>query len=143
MLEQAEFVTVTGSGDPFSSPTFRKLLKAFDPVQHPKLKVDLMTNGMLLTEERWKEYANLAGHVATLKFSLDGATRETHELLRRGSRWDRVYENLHFCARLRDRGDIGSFAIVFVVQGGKITRKWARSWIWGTRLGRIRSTLFG
>ncbi len=116
MLAGAETVMVTGSGDPFSSPTFRKLLLGFDPAQYPRLKINLMTNGMLLTEQRWKEYAHLAGHIGKLKFSLDGATRETHELLRRGSRWDRVHENLEFCGRLLARGDIDSFEIVFVVQ---------------------------
>lgn len=116
MLEGAENVMVTGSGDPFSSPMFRKLLKAFDPAKYPKLKINLMTNGMLLTEQCWKEYAHLAGHIAKLKFSLDGATAPTHELLRRGSRWERVYENLKFCGRLLQQGALDSFEIVFVVQ---------------------------
>jgi MoaA/NifB/PqqE/SkfB family radical SAM enzyme len=116
MLEGAERVMVTGSGDPFSSPMFRKLLKSYDPQKYPKLKINLMTNGMLLTEQCWKEYTHLAGHIAKLKFSLDGATAATHELLRRGSRWERVYEHLKFCGRLLREGALDSFEIVFVVQ---------------------------
>lgn len=116
MLLDAKRLTVTGSGDPFSSPMFRKLLKSYDPLKYPDLKINLMTNGMLLTEQCWKEYAHLAGHIDKLKVSLDGATAATHELLRRGSRWERVYENLKFCGRLLKEGAFDTFEIVFVVQ---------------------------
>lgn len=116
MLEGARQVTVTGSGDPFASRNFRKLLASLDPARFPRLKVHMMTNAMLLTEAEWQKFSHLSGRISTLRVSVDAATGPTHERLRRGARWNVMLDNLHFIGRLRREGHIDRYELSFVVQ---------------------------
>lgn len=116
LLTSAKQAFVTGSGDPFASRTFRKMLGWISDETCPDLEVVLMTNGMLLTEKEWAKFPNLRGKVKLVSVSVDGATKETHELLRRGSKWETMMENLPFIGRLRAEGQIARFQIVMVVQ---------------------------
>jgi len=50
LLKHAQYVNVTGSGDPFGSKHFRRLLKRLDKDEYPQLKIDLHTNGQLFDE---------------------------------------------------------------------------------------------
>jgi sulfatase maturation enzyme AslB (radical SAM superfamily) len=116
LLASAKEVFVTGSGDPFASRTFRTLLSWISDETCPDLQVILTTNGMLLTEDEWRKFPNLRGKVKAIKVSLDGASKTSHELIRRRSRWDVMTQNLPFIGRLLEGGEIGAFAIIFVVQ---------------------------
>lgn len=116
MLEGAQTVFVTGSGDPFASRNFRQLLQSLDKERFPHLKLQLMTNGMLLTRKEWSKFPGLPGMVSRIKVSVDAATGPTHELLRRGAKWDVMLENLAFIGELRARGDVDHYELVFVVQ---------------------------
>lgn len=116
LLAAAHELHVTGSGDPFASKTFRRLLHWIDGERCPELKLVLMTNGMLLTRSEWTKFPNLAGRVKLVKISVDGATAETHEALRRGSRWEVLEPNLVFVGELLRTGAIENYELVFVVQ---------------------------
>jgi MoaA/NifB/PqqE/SkfB family radical SAM enzyme len=116
LLSTAESVYVTGSGDPFASRTFRKLLNWISDETCPQLKVRLMTNGLLFTEKEWAKFPNLKGKVKAVRVSMDGASKETHELLRRGSKWETMMENLPFIGTLLKKGEIEAFDLIFVVQ---------------------------
>jgi wyosine [tRNA(Phe)-imidazoG37] synthetase (radical SAM superfamily) len=116
LLTNAKLAFVTGSGDPFASRTFRKVLAWISPETCPDLEVIVMTNGMLLNEKEWAKFPNLPGRVKLVSVSVDGATKETHELLRRGSKWEVMSKNLPFIGSLLARGDIKRFQIVMVVQ---------------------------
>lgn len=59
----------------------------------------LLTNGLLIDEGR---ATDLASHAAKVVISLNGATRDVHEHVNAGSRWDRVLANV---ARLRSARD--------------------------------------
>lgn len=116
LLRMAKEALVTGSGDPFASRTFRKMLQWIDDTTCPELKIELMTNGMLFTEKEWAKFPNLKGKVSLAKVSMDGATKESHELLRRGSKWEVMMQNLPFIGRIRAAGEIDAYELVFVVQ---------------------------
>lgn len=116
LLTSAKLAFVTGSGDPFASRTFRKMLSWISAETCPELEVSLMTNGMLLTEKEWAKFPNIHGRVKLVSVSLDGATKESHELLRRGSKWEVMMENLPFIGSLLRKGDIKRFQLVMVVQ---------------------------
>ncbi len=58
-------------------------------------KVSFLTNGIMVTDE-WAE--KIAVHSEFVYFSLNAATKETHELVNQGSKWDRVLRNI---ARVR------------------------------------------
>jgi Radical SAM superfamily/4Fe-4S single cluster domain len=116
LLAAADEAYITGSGDPFASRTFRKLLGWISNETCPNLEVVLMTNGMLFTEEEWAKFPNLRGKVRVVKVSMDGASKESHELLRRRSKWEVMMKNLPFIGTLLQKGDIGAYELIFVVQ---------------------------
>ncbi len=116
LLKRAKWVSMTGSGDPFASKTFRQLLVTINKTDFPQLKVDFMTNGMLLTRKEWEKFSHLSGQVARVRISIDAATKKTHELLRRGSDWETMLENMKFIGELYEQKCIDDYHITFVVQ---------------------------
>lgn len=116
LLQTSNEAFLTGSGDPFASRTFRKILSWISEETCPNLQVVLMTNGMLFTEKEWAKFPNLHGKVKLVKVSMDGATKTSHETLRRGSKWETMMKNLPFIGTLLQKGDIASYELVFVVQ---------------------------
>ncbi|QUT04959.1 radical SAM protein [Sphingobium phenoxybenzoativorans] len=116
LLRQTKLVFVTGSGDPFASKNFRRLMERLGPEDYPDLRFQIMTNGMLFTRREWERFPALHNRVAFLRISLDAATGPTHELLRRGARWHVMEENLAFASELRAKGLIDRLDLTFVVQ---------------------------
>ena len=116
LLKNAKTVFVTGSGDPFASKNFRRLMEQLTAEEYPELKFIMMTNGMLLTPRQWEAFPSLHRRVESLRISLDAATGPTHELLRRGARWSVMEENLKFAGQLLADGLIDDFMITFTVQ---------------------------
>lgn len=116
MLKHTQVVTITGSGDPFASKNFRHLMQRLADDDYANLKFHIMTNGMLFTPREWERFPALHNRVNVLSISLDGASAETHETLRRGARWDVMEKNLSFAGELRRQGLIDAFHLGFVVQ---------------------------
>lgn len=116
MLKDTRRVTITGSGDPFASKNFRQLMERLTAEEYPELKFHVMTNGMLFTAREWERFPALHGRVELLSISLDGASASTHEMLRRGARWEVMEKNLAFAGELRQQGLIDAFNLGFVVQ---------------------------
>ena len=83
LLGQARKVRVTASGDPFGSAHFQYVLRNLGRSNNPKLRLDLQTNGLLLTPKLW-ETLKLEGKVDQLLVSSDAAEAETYAELRRG-----------------------------------------------------------
>jgi sulfatase maturation enzyme AslB (radical SAM superfamily) len=54
--------------------------------------------------------------VKLVSVSVDGASKETHEKLRRGSKWEVMMKNLPFIGSLVKKADIKRFQVVMVVQ---------------------------
>jgi len=116
MLQEAEVVFVTGSGDPFASKNFRNLMQALTEEAYPNLRFQIMTNAMLLTPAQWDAFSSLHGRVQVLKISTDAATGPTHEKLRRGAHWPAMLANMEFSGQLAARGDMEFLEITFTVQ---------------------------
>lgn len=116
MLKNAKKVIVTGSGDPFASKNFRRLMEQLTADEYPELKFHVMTNGMLFTAAQWARFPALHRRTSILKISVDAATGPTHELLRRGARWPVMLENMAFAGELNAADLIDHFELVFTVQ---------------------------
>ncbi len=116
LLANARLAMITGSGDPFASKSFRGLLDWISPETTPQLEIKLMTNGLLLDEQEWGKLQKLHDRVAEIKVSIDGASADTHELLRRGSHWPRMLDNLAFIGRAAARNPGLGFVLAFIVQ---------------------------
>ncbi len=116
LLRGAETVNITGSGDPFGSNHFRRLIKRITASEDlPALKIDLHTNGQLWDERAWKDLG-LAGHVHNAHISIDAAQADTYAFARRGGSFERLLKNLEFVKRLRLSGEITYLEFSMVVQ---------------------------
>jgi MoaA/NifB/PqqE/SkfB family radical SAM enzyme len=115
VLRKAETVRITGSGDPFGSNHFRRVLKAINRQDFPQLSIDLHTNAQLLNERAWVELG-LTSLVRRTEISIDAARPETYAVVRRGGDFARLLDNLAFVRTLRDTGEIEHLCLSFVVQ---------------------------
>ncbi|MDB4930548.1 MAG: hypothetical protein JWM10_3032 [Myxococcaceae bacterium] len=70
----------------------------------------LLTNGLLIDGETARD---LARHAAKVVVSINGATRDVHELVNAGSSWSRVLDNV---ARLRAERDASGSALEIVAR---------------------------
>ena len=117
-LHQAELLYITGSGDPFGSPFFRKWLQSMRRQEMPNLKgICLHTNGILWTPDVWDTIPkNIQSLVTAAEISIDAATLEIYALNRRGGDFSRLLENLSFISSLRKKGPLKSVKVSMVVQ---------------------------
>lgn len=118
LLAQAREIKITGSGDPFGSRHFRRVLGRLASVPADKVggaRLQLHTNGVLFDPRAWEEL-KLEGHVRSVWVSVDATEPETYAELRRDGDYDRLWRNLGFLGKLRREGRIGALRLDFVVQ---------------------------
>jgi MoaA/NifB/PqqE/SkfB family radical SAM enzyme len=95
LLPGLKEVLLTGHGDPFARQDTRDFLLALDPAAYPGLRINLLTNGLLLPRY-WDRIKHL--NFGYIDVSVDAATKGTYEKIRSGGRWEelqRALETLH------------------------------------------------
>ncbi len=107
-------LVLSGDGDPFASKHYRDVLKA-TAEKHPRLRIGLHTNGVLCDARAWDD-CRLRGRVDSVEVSIDAATAETYDVVRRGGDFARLKRNLAFLSGLRAAGEIKELEFSFVVQ---------------------------
>ncbi len=95
---------LTSWGDPFASRHYRSILEALRHEDFDGVKLFLLTNGLGLTKNVWTSMPHLAEKIVELRVSIDAATKETYEDVRRPGRWDVLRENLHAMGELSKAG---------------------------------------
>ncbi|WP_425093534.1 radical SAM protein [Tropicimonas sp. S265A] len=113
LLLSSRRVTITGSGDPFSSKHYRSVIRELTRHEDAPI-IDLQTNGLLLARS-W-EPLGLEGHVGKVLLSIDASRKETYEVVRRGGIFEDLLENLEYLSKLRKRGAVEDVRIDFVTQ---------------------------
>lgn len=116
LMKDCENFSLLGSGDIFASSACMKFLKHINIEKFPKLKLHIITNAQLLTEENWNKLNNLKGIPIRMDISIDGAEKETYEEIRRGAKWSILMQNLKYIRLLKEKGEISSLRFNFVVQ---------------------------
>jgi len=114
--DQVFTLSVTGSGDPFASKVFREQLFALDGRKYPNMRINLQTNGVLLTPRTWQRLQAIHANIEAVIVSFDAATEATYDITRRGGHWKTLLEN---CARLgefRACGQLKYLRFDFVAQ---------------------------
>jgi len=91
LLRNAREVILSGGGDPFVRPDIRKMLLEFDRVRYPQLKINLLTNGLLLPKF-WDRIKHL--NFGYINVSIDAATKETYEKIRSRGKWEKLLFSL-------------------------------------------------
>ena len=100
-------LSITGSGDPFASPLYWSYLKelAAQP-QNEQLTIALQTNGVMMTEKTWEEIRPLWPSIVSLNISVDAATEQTYQIVRKGGNFEKLRSNLNLLDQMVLRGDL-------------------------------------
>jgi len=106
---------LSGTGDPFAGKVCLSLLQSINERRFPYLRITLMTNGILFTPQNWEKISNSHYAIHHIKISIDAATKETYEKLRRGANFDILLDNLKFISRLKRQKEF-KLQAVFVMQ---------------------------
>jgi len=123
-----------GGGEVLASHHLRSVVASIDREETPDLRMAIMTNATLFDQNAWNALQNVHGMMHLVYVSLDAASKDTFEELRRGGVWEKTLANVEFIASLRREGEIGEFGILFVVQAGNFREM--RSFVrLGKRLG--------
>ena len=115
LLRNAKIVYITGSGDPFGSNHFRRVIRRLNRQEFGHLRIDLHSNGQLFDARAWKEL-DLSGRVRDVEISIDAAEPKTYAIVRRGGTFAQLRKNLAFIAELRRSGEIRTLTFSMVVQ---------------------------
>ena len=95
---------LTAWGDPFASRHYRSILEALREPEFDGVKLYLLTNGLGLTPNVWTAMPHLAEKIVELRVSVDAATKETYENVRRPGRWEVIRENLTVMGEMSKAG---------------------------------------
>lgn len=95
-LPTAKEMHLTGHGEPFVRPDTRELLINCKSL----IKFHIITNGLLLPKY-WEKIKHR--NFSSLLISVDAATKETYEKIRRGGRWEDLLKTLELVRQNRDK----------------------------------------
>lgn len=103
-------------GEILASAHLKNVALSIDRQAAPDLRVAIMSNGTLFDRAAWDQLENIHGIVKLVYVSLDAATADSFQELRRGGLWPATLANVEFLSTLRREGLIEEFGITFVVQ---------------------------
>ena len=117
-LGDAKLLYITGSGDPFGSPFFRRWLQTMQRAKMPNLEyIHLHTNGLLWTERMWASIPeDTRALIKASTISIDAATPGTYAVNRRGGNFATLLKRLEFISRLRAEGTLSYVELHMTVQ---------------------------
>jgi radical SAM protein with 4Fe4S-binding SPASM domain len=94
-----KYITMNTIGETLMHPEFGKLLEILDM---NSISLILVTNGLLFLKHA-KEMEQYSDVISQLQLSIDGATKETYEKLRRNGKFDILLKNLDWLKGLNER----------------------------------------
>lgn len=95
---EKKVVVSIGGGDPFASRLYGKIIELFS--FNPLVHYVIATNGLLI-EKNIKIIERIIDRTE-FTVSIDAATKETYEIVRRGGKWEHLLENLKFIKQLNN-----------------------------------------
>ena len=110
-------LSMSGAGDPFSSPVYLNLLRTMTNEKFSNLRqISLLTNGLSFKEgyETFSDFAR--SKIKVVDISVDAAEEKTYLINRRGGDWKLLMKNLQYLSDLRESGSIERLHLHFVVQ---------------------------
>jgi wyosine [tRNA(Phe)-imidazoG37] synthetase (radical SAM superfamily) len=96
------------TGELFASELLLDMVSNIKVSDFPNLKLEIQTNG-LLCKKRWHRLGELSNKVDLVLISIDAATKDTYEKLRRGGDWQTLMENLSW---LKERKNKDNFRFI-------------------------------
>lgn len=99
LFPTAQDVIVSSFGEPLLYPDLERIFQRIDP--DSGLELGFFTNLLPLTEPMAERIVR--GGVAYLNVSIDGATKETYETIRKGGKWETLLEKLALVGDVKKR----------------------------------------
>jgi MoaA/NifB/PqqE/SkfB family radical SAM enzyme len=97
-MSGTESISLFSSGEPLIAKNYDRIIHYCLSNLNPDKWLSLSTNGIFLTEERIR---HLIGKNISISVSIDGASKTTHETIRRGSDFDVLLKNIEMVNRLK------------------------------------------
>jgi MoaA/NifB/PqqE/SkfB family radical SAM enzyme len=97
VFPKTRFLYLSCATEPLMNKHFADFLRATSEYKVPF--TSFCTNGQLLKKEVIQ--ASIESKTSEIIFSIDGATAETYEYIRRGGKWDKLLENLDLLASMK------------------------------------------
>ena len=113
LMQNAETVYIDGAGEVFASKLCKNLIKKITQT-YPNIKFQIITNGILATEDNIKEFG-LDGHIKSMEVSIHAATKATYEKIVRGGDFDAVMKNLRTFSKMQKENKIEFINMNYVV----------------------------
>lgn len=112
-LEKCKFLILAGDGEVFASPAYKSIYE--DEKCNPEY-IRLLTNGLLFTPQNWALLKANKSSKIMMTVSIDAATKNSYEAIRRNGRFDVLKRNMEFASELRKKGELSYLRFNFVVQ---------------------------
>jgi MoaA/NifB/PqqE/SkfB family radical SAM enzyme len=97
VFPKTRFLYLSCATEPLMNKQFPEFIRMTGEYSVPF--TSFCTNGQLLTEE--VVHACINASISEIIFSIDGATAETYEAIRRGGKWDRLGSNLKMLSTMK------------------------------------------
>ena len=112
-MPHVKFLITAGDGEVFASKAYKEVYTSSKC--NPKY-MRILSNGMLFNQKNWEEFSQNKSGDIMLTVSVDAASKETYEKIRRNGNFDILKKNMEFAAALRKSGELRYFRMNFVVQ---------------------------
>lgn len=112
-IKNAEFVVLAGDGEVFASKAYEELFMSDEC--NPQY-IRLLTNGTLFNEKNWEKLTRNKKSQIMMTVSIDAASKETYEKIRRGGNFSVLKSNMNYASELRRNGKLAYLRLNFVVQ---------------------------
>lgn len=106
-------IYVAGEGDVLARKDTRELLQNFDSKKYSKVNFQIITNGLRFQPDMWETIKH--NNYTYANISVDGATKETYEKIRRGGNWEQMMKALAVFKKAKDEGKFSSVNINMTV----------------------------
>lgn len=112
-LKQCRFLILAGDGEVLLSPAYKEIY--LDKNCNPAY-IRLLSNGLLFNKKNWEQFVDGKNGKVMLTVSVDAASKDTYEKIRRNGNFDILAKNMKYAAELRQKGELSYFRMNFVVQ---------------------------
>jgi hypothetical protein len=116
LLPTAKVLHINPAGEIFASKPSRRLLELINKNSCPDLKLRIISNGTLFTEEEWNKFPGIHNMVESIRVSIDAASKQTFEKLRRLGKYEAFVDNMRFLRKLRMEGVVPQLKFSFTYQ---------------------------
>ncbi len=113
VFKNAERVSLSGVGEALASTHTRNVMTKIAKL-YPKIKFDILTNGILMDEKNLTELG-IINNLGVIRFSFHSVKKSTYNKLVKRGNFDKVMRNIKYIANLKKEGKVEQLEFRFVI----------------------------